>query len=192
MKRFFMVFTAIAVCALLFSACDMGLGIEETDIRYEEYADSLFLVSTIDKNPAGLIIKSVEEKEEFIELTRKGYFDYYGYLDFDVLQENWELRESWLVSFFNEYDDKFFTDTNLVMILMFGGSVPARLKVKKISVKNNELYIDVDGGSAQLIGISWVSLDVVTTTGCNILIPIKKNEFNGSKVNIRIRITRLW
>jgi len=77
----------------------------------------------------------------------------------------------------NEYNDIFFRDYNLVMILLTEGSGGNRHEVETADVKNNKLNIlikrDPRGATADMA--YW-----------HILIPIRKDCFDGNIVNVNL------
>ena len=188
MKRFLLIIAMLAACCLVFTACDTGLtsiNVEETDIKRERYEYSLFPLSARGKNAAGFIIKSAVDKEVFIEHVKEGYFDYFRVNDFTEVQKDWETSvKPSLTSFFGKFDNDFFTDSNLVMILINNDK---RHQIRKISEKNKELYIIINRIQP---GIGYVGVDDIFSW--SLLIPLKKKDFNANKINIEVRNTRLW
>ncbi|MCL2139556.1 MAG: hypothetical protein FWH41_08530 [Treponema sp.] len=183
-KRIFtaMPMTVIAVlAACMFSTCGLGLGIEEDDF---EYAGFPFFI-----NPkmGGYIFKSVIQIEEYVDQIKKEYFDKVMVnrpSEIQKEEEHWENAiQPGFDSMFNKYNNAFFSRSNLVMVL-HSDHAKTRIEIKKIGVKNNELYV-------RMYRIPQVGVRTDVVGYRCILIPIKKREYNGTKVNIETR-TVLW
>jgi len=94
--------------------------------------------------------------------------------DFIVKVDGYSSTDYPLASDLNEYNDSFFIGYNLVMIpvhLNYG-----QLEVETIDVKNNKLNVVINYQSANITVMrQWL-----------VLIPVKKDYFNGDIVNIDI------
>ena len=130
--------------------------------------------------------------------SEPSYWEYYDYFVIKSETEKNELIARWETAFeergwwgsasdpfFNtlleEYNDNYFKNNNLVMILRTEGSGSYRNEVESAVVKNNELNISMNrwGG-----GSNCAMTDDMAYW--YILVPVKKCFFNGDKVDVKI------
>ena len=189
-KRIFtaMPMTLIAVfAACAFSFCFIDLGIGKTDVEYfGDYRIGVFPSSVISKIPAYFILKSLADKDEYINLLKT---DLETSEAWDLLSAqgtlSWEeyFSEFKLASSLKKYNGNFFKDSNLVMVLLSTNPDRRQYKFKNMYVKNNNLYVRINaitGGNYYIIDSNYY-----------MLIPVKKKNFNGNTVHIEIR-TAWW
>ena len=177
MKKYLVSFALVVFFTMLFSACVMDVDTKDSDIKY--YARNWPLTSLArEQNFGYFILKSDEQKNEYIDQVR-------AETGSQIIWEKYEGPD--LTSSLNKYNDAFFTHSNLVMFSMgISGGNEKNCTVKKMGVKNNELYIRIE--RKHYIGPTPASVMSVC-----ILIPVKKSSFNGDTVNIEIRdIYTFW
>ena len=156
-----------------FEDLDEEFDFDETEI---ENNTRKFMIprSVSQKHPPYLMFKSVEQMDENIEQIRAEY-------DSRPPNDEWKSYcESILTSMQSMYDDAFFQHSNLVVILLTTGSSAIKCKLKKVGIKNNELYIGVH----EMVPIGAMTCDEAYYS---FVIPIKKSSFDGDTVKIDIR-----
>ena len=168
MKWNLVVFILTAIFMVLFSACDMELiDFEDAEI----VRVGLWFPRSL-KNQEYLIFKSADQIVEFIAL----------------LEDEWEgssmvwdsyIKDS-VDTFVEKYDETFFSDSILIILQSYG-DFPLEKHIKKMYVKNNELYITIT---------KKINISPPVSTGEEskifiYLIPFKKNDFNGDIVHIK-------
>jgi len=169
----------IMASIIIFFSCDTGL----MDINQIEAKRILPLSENIPsslKKSRGLlyvILKSSAMKDEYIEQVKIEYF-----------KKSYSIQEEWesdykpeIDEMFSVYDETFFITHNLLIFPGFNESYI----VKKINVKNNELYIKI-----QVVDNPFVEQAMGEMNFCTIFI-FKKIDFNGDKVIID-KYTTWW
>ena len=138
-------------------------------IKYLRCSDYLRTSFTSDMYPPRFIFKSVTEFEDCIAPLVESK---YAYTYHDYLPKTFQLAPA-----VNDYNDAFFKDYNLVMVLLIENSGGNRHEVEIVDVKSNELNILIkrNPGGMTADMAYWY-----------IFIPIKKNNFDGDIVNIEI------
>jgi|GEM_PF-1887143 len=142
--------------------------IVKSDIKYLRSLDfNRAYIS--DVLPPRHIFKNKAEWEDYINPMMESRFEYTYFGDGSS-----RFR---LAAAVDAYDEVFFQDYNLVMVLFSEPSGGNRHEVETVDVKNNALHIvikrDARGMTADMA--SW-----------HIFIPIKKNNFNGDSVNVEV------
>ena len=188
MKKYLVSFALVVFFTMLFSACVMD--VDKEDVIYGGID---FLIPRFRSiNPPYIIIKSVLQMEEYIDLVKVDLFYFFSYTggdDNEKFQKVWESDyEPRAASMRNKYNDAFFKHSNLVMISAGGG---IKTEVKKIGTKNNELYVRINRTYC------YGPQPDMAYPGIFLIIPIKKSSFNGDTVSIEIRdiytlIPPLW
>ena len=182
-EKFAMVTLLMAIIfaagAFVFSACDTDLiDFEEADIEFSTY-DHL-IPSSLEETQGMpyIVLKSTVQKEEYIELIKEEHIAEQNYS-----QENWEsYYRPAIESILNKYNETFFTKYNLVMFL-FWRQASTNYKIKKMSVKNNELYIKMD------LVCSPFGYQLLGAASSYMFVPLEKKDFDGDKVTIEKCVT---
>ena len=178
MKRF-AVLVMVVLSVSLFFACDLDpdltpIEVKETSIKYVRYG-----IPKSMWNRKYLILKSAEQRDEYIELLYAKYAE--NARDPKPL-EDYIIWDSFTLAL-NKYSDNFFDTSDLVMILRWEPHTGISHKVDKIGIKNSNLYIRIK---------RMISVGGAIPVGWHILVPIKKKSFNGDKVVIEYCDTKRY
>ena len=162
-----------------FEDLDEEFDFDETEIE-NNGQDFLFPYSA-ERHPSSYI-KSVAQMDEYINQVKADFFDTFSFVNHEELQKIWGSdKEPQAALMRNKYDDEFFQHTNLVVIFLGTSSISIKCKVKKVGIKNNELYIGVHKTIP-------TGVDLPAMPGYySFVIPLKKSSFNGDTVKIDIR-----
>ena len=166
MKRFAVLVMVVFVVSLL-SACkgEPDIPLDLTHIGITE-KDIIYLNGLEGSwDPEYIIFKSAEQRDEYINEHRN--------------------VDGLVSTRLTKYNDTFFNDFNLVVITKTGGHTGIKYRVEKIYLNSsNALYVRIN----RILPPANVYSPCIVTS-CKILIPVKRDYFNGDTVEIKYRTT---
>jgi len=163
------------LCMVIFFACNLDQeptdniipnGVDEKGIRYAGGGT----IPKPERNTEYFILKSRTDRDEFIDLFKTIFAE-----DPDVI-----INDRFLG--LNTYIDTFFNEFNLLIIPRYEGSRSIRHKVEKIALQDSVLFIRI----ARILP----EVGLLVPKFVYILIPVKKDYFNGEEVKIEFRDTK--
>ena len=172
--------TLMTIFTILFLGCEMepkdnGIpdGVDEKGINYidEWLPESL-------RDNKDFLLKSEEDRDEFTNLVKTGFI-----AQRPDEQEYWELNAYKFLGL-DKYTARFFEEYNLIIISKRESSISIGHKVEKITINDNILSIRI----ARILPGKGVDYLAMEGTIC-ILIPVRKNYFNGENIEIEFRNT---
>ena len=184
--RAVLILITLAFSPLFFTACDqefLSVNTKGMEIKYS--SRMLDIPPTFgNQNQRVFLIKTIAQKEDFIELMRTDYFNYHSGKEASFVQEHWDkIYEFDFVIGLSEYNETYFSTNNLVFLLNVSSSSRGNTVINKMRIKNDLLYIYFDS-------IYDVNPFLPTVLGVGFsygYISIPKDKFNGDKVNIDYR-----
>jgi len=174
MKRLaLMIFTAM-ICGMMFISCSIEKADEgqtligTADTKYIRSGTYLGMSNEFGEYDY-FVLKNGRERDNYINRMKLGL---------NARGLNWEFTGGpQLALALNEYNDIFFRDYNLVMILLTEGSGGNWHEVERADVKKNVLNILIKR-------YPWgITADMAYW---HILIPIRKHYFNGNRIDVSI------
>ena len=189
--RLIIVLSFISLFVLSVFACDLFGNSSDYDIS------NVTLVTG-----PGLNILYENYRFPFLYGNSRNYWEFYDYFLLKSVIEKNELITRWITEFedlgisdwslsyyissfdriFGDYGEMFFEENNLVLILMTEPSGSNRIEVRSVGVRNNELNISINRFVP--------SMGMGVMAYWYILIPVKKDFFNGNTVNVEISTRR--
>ena len=181
-----------AVTVILFSACEMEPK-EPADNIIPKWVDEKGIRYYGGKYPKAMrqdkyyLLKSEEDRDKFIELFRTNFIEEYT----EEYKDSPELLRAYLDSLeksigtylsLNQYTNEFFNNFNLIIIPRCTSRKTNQVKAEKFVVNDNVLYIRI-----AIISSRDPSPCIDAPQG--ILIPVKKDGFNGENIEVEFRET---
>ena len=197
MKRLVLIIIPALICGVVFTSCSAERAEkDEQDEQFPEEQTAMDIVKDIRYIRSSGYIGLSHESGRYPYFSGSGhYWEYYNYfvLKTDTERDDYITRMKeeikarvlyWeftgvpkLALALNEYDNMFFSNYNLVMILLAESSGGNRHEVEIADVRNNELNILIKR-------FPWgLTCDMAYW---HILIPIRKEYFDGKIVNVNI------